>query len=67
MRMLAVAQVGVVSFFFGVYLIATTISADGPFDDIVRGMFLILMSAFITALGRIYEVLVQILIEIRDQ
>ena len=63
MRMLFVSQVGVLSFLFGAYLIATTISAQGPFDDIVRGVFLILLSSIITALGRIWEVLV----EIRDK
>ena len=63
MRMLAVSQVGVLSFLFGAYLIVAALTTNGPFDDIVQGVFLILMSSIITALGRIYEVLH----EIRDK
>jgi len=68
MRMFAISLVGALSFLLGAYLIAAAISVQGPemlynFGDIGRGVFLILMSAIIIALGKIYEVLV----EIRDK
>ena len=64
MRMTIVALVGALSLALGVFIVGGELfRVNMSMDGVRRGVFLILMSAIIIALGRIYEVLV----EIRDK